>query len=305
MHKLEHLTGTAVTVQQMVFGNIGGASGSGVGFTRNPATGENSLYVDFLLNAQGEDVVSGRESVEDSERLLAAIPGLYEDLRLVRRRLESLFLDVQDFEFTVQSQRLFLLQTRDAKRTPWAALRFACDLVDEGLIDRETALGRLRDYDLDSICRLRIRNEGATPLAVGTPASLGVASGHVAFKPERALELSALGQAVILVREDAVTADVAALSEAVGLLTVRGARTSHAAVVARQMNKVSIVGCQSLVLRPGLTECQLGGRLLPEGATITLDGATGNVYEGELPTVIERPDDLLARVRGWGVEAPV
>lgn len=230
---LTGLAGTAVIVQAMVFGNMGVTSGSGVGFTRDPATGEDRLYAGFLLNAQGEDVVAGRHATGDPEPLIAALPGLAHELQTVRRRLEALFGDAQDFEFTVEEGKLWLLQTRTAKRTPWAALHIACDLVDEELIDPATAVRRLGDYDLDSITRVLAAEDGAQPIAHGIPAGTGVATGRAALDVATARRYAEQGDPVVLVRDEASTEDISGLAVCRGLITATGARTSHAAVVAR------------------------------------------------------------------------
>jgi pyruvate,orthophosphate dikinase len=296
---LEGLAGTAVTVQAMVYGNMGGTSGSGVAFTRDPSTGEDRLYMDFVLDGQGEDVVAGRRSGDDGELLVRRFPAVHAELLRVRRTLEAVFRDVQDFEFTVQEGALYLLQTRDAKRTAWAALRIACDLVDEGLIDEGTALARLGEVDLDAARRIRLSGATATPLARATPASPGVASGRIALDPERAQAMARRGERVILVRRDVATEDVAALGSAAGLLTARGVRTAHAAVVARQLGIACMVGCRELGIDLEGRRCTIGDRGLDEGDLITVDGAGGAVYEGELTTVVERPTDLLGRIETW------
>lgn len=297
---LTDLTGTAVTVQAMVFGNSGATSGSGVGFTRDPATGENRLYVDFLLNAQGEDVVAGRHAAGNSEPLIASVPGLAHELHTVRRTLEATFGDAQDFEFTVEDGKLWLLQTRTAKRTPWAALQIACDLVDEGLIDERTALERLRPYDLDHISRQQLSpGLDDQPLAGATPASAGVASGRIALQVDAARRHAGRGEPVILVRDQASTDDISALAVCRGLLTATGARTSHAAVVARQLGVVCLVNCSELCIDADAHRLRIGDRQLAEGDTITIDGATGHIYRGSLELVEEHPATLIERVRRW------
>jgi pyruvate,orthophosphate dikinase len=301
---LTDLVGTAVTVQAMVFGNLGTDSGAGVGFTRDPATGANRLYVDFLLDAQGEDVVAGRHRATNADALIGAVPGLAQKLQSTRRTLEELFHDAQDFEFTVEEGRLWLLQTRDAKRTPWAALQIVCDLVDEGLIEPATALERLAPYHLDDISRDRLAVETTVePLAAGVPASTGVTVGRIACSAERARSYAEAGDAVILVRHDASTDDIAALTCCRGLLTATGTRTSHAAVVARHLGLVCVVGCADLALDADDGRLRLGDRTLNEGATITLDGTTGQIYGDALQTREERPLELLARVRSWSRRA--
>ncbi len=295
-----NLTGTAVTVQSMVFGNTGVASGSGVGFTRDPATGENRAYVDFILNAQGEDVVSGRHVADDSDRSIAAVPDLAHALQRVRRKLESTFGDAQDFEFTVQEGTLWMLQTRPAKRTAWAALRIACDLVDEGIIDIDTALDRLSPYALDSISRPRVANEReANVLGRGTPSSDGVGSGRIALSSEVAQQFFGDGDPAILVREQASTEEIGGLAVCRGLVTATGARTSHAVVVARQLGLACVVGCRGLGFDVDRKSIRIGDSEISEGEWITVDGATGTLFRGKLETREERPTELIRRVEGW------
>jgi pyruvate,orthophosphate dikinase len=294
LNGLDDSAGTAATIQAMVYGNMGGTSGSGVGFTRNPATGENELYLDFLPNAQGEDVVSGRCPVQSVVGLQECLPDLYRQLRQVKRQLELLFRDAQDFEFTVQEGRLYLLQTRNAKRTPWAALRIGCEQVAEGLIDEATALARLADYDLASIQQVRlVTAEGCRAIGSGIPASPGVAVGEAVFDPEGAKKLAQAGRSPILIRNESLTADIAGLAVASGLLTARGGRTAHAAVVARQLNKVCIVGCRELVVQDNGKRCRIGDQFIEEAATVSLDGHSGRVYAGKLKVVAERPSRYL------------
>jgi pyruvate,orthophosphate dikinase len=303
LNRLDHLAGTAVTVQRMVFGNAGGNSGAGVAFTRDPATGENRLYLDFVANAQGEDVVSGRHPVQDSQQLCQVMPEVYQEIRTVRQALESEFRDVQEFEFTIQEGRLFILQTRTAKRAPLAALRIAVEQVHEGLIEREEALSRLKEYNLDSIRQMSL-NAGpeVTVLATAIPASLGVAVGEIALDAERAQQRAAAGQPVILIRRDTSTSDIAGIAVAQGILTALGGRTSHAAVIARQMNKVCLVGCPSLVVDLANRRCAIGGKWFNEGECIGLDGGAGRVLAGEVEIIEERPSVHLAEVAKWSAE---
>ncbi len=304
LQRLTHLAGTAVTVQAMVFGNLGPTSGSGVGFTRDPATGENRLYVDFLLNAQGEDVVSGRLGAHDPDPLIAAVPGLGDELQRVRRTLEAVFGDAQDFEFTVEDGELWLLQTRTAKRTPWAALQIACDLVDEGLIDPATARQRLEAYDLDAITRSHLAaDDRPEPIGRGVSASAGVAHGHIALDIPAAKRLAETGHAVILIRDTPSTDDIAGLAICAGLVTAHGARTSHAAVVARQLGITCLVDCDALSIDLAAQTVRIGDTLLSAGDVITADGFDGRIYPGALDLVEERPTELLARVTTWGVRS--
>ncbi|PZP33931.1 MAG: pyruvate, phosphate dikinase [Roseateles depolymerans] len=302
-HHISDAIGTAVTVQTMVFGNAGVSSGAGVGFTRDPSSGANALWVDFLFNAQGEDVVSGRRSAHGHAQLAEVLPEVWAQLHVATALLESAFGDMQDFEFTVQQGRLYLLQTRSGKRTPQAAARIALDLLAQGLIDADTARERTAALDEPALALLRVvASDGAPlqPLASAAAASAGVAVGEIAFDAARAAARRADGAEVILVRRDAETADMAALQHATGLLTQRGARTSHAAVVARQMGRVCLVGCEALQLDEQRRELRVGEQVLAEGALITLDGNEGQVYAGAAQTqrwVDPALLDGLARLR--------
>lgn len=299
MHSIDHRIGTAVTVQRMVFGNAGGLSGAGVGFTRDPSSGEPQPWVDFLFNAQGEDVVSGRRSALGHETLAAVAPTVWQALLEATRRLESAFGDMQDFEFTVQQGQLYLLQTRKGKRTPLAAARIALDLLDEGVIEAHTAAGRTRGLDARALVQRRIgAGDGAPiePIARAPSAASGVACGEIALDEARARARRKAGVRVILVRHDAETRDIAALDLADGLLTCRGARTSHAAVVARQLGKVCLVGCEALQIDEAARVLRFGERVLPEGAVLTLDGNEGAIYAGAAAIVETVPEALLARL---------
>jgi pyruvate,orthophosphate dikinase len=306
MHGIDDALGTAVTVQAMVLGNAGGTSGSGVGFTRDPASGRNELYLDFLFNAQGEDVVSGRRTVSDGGRLQSLLPQLHARLQRVKSLLEGEFGDLQDFEFTVQDGELFLLQTRDGKRTPWAALHVAVDMVDEGLIDVATALARLDALDLPAIERVYLdAADTAQAIAIATPASLGVASGVLALDSDSARRLSDGDRPVILVREEIATDDIAGMAIARGILTGRGGRTSHAAVVARQLDKVCLVGCAALRIDAQARRCRIGDTVLREGEWLSLDGNEGRVFAGRLEPIRERPESLLRRIEAWRCDGAV
>jgi pyruvate,orthophosphate dikinase len=296
---LDDRAGTAVTVQRMVFGNAGGASGAGVGFTRHPMSGEPEPWVDFLFNAQGEDVVSGRRSAAGHQALAAVAPAVWAELLDATRRLEQAFGDMQDFEFTVEEGRLFLLQTRSGKRTPQAAARIALDLFDAGCIDRGEALRRTAGLDAAALSVARVvAGDGSTlqPLARAVSACTGVAIGEIALDEDRARARHDAGARVLLLRQDAETRDIAALEIAAGLLTARGARTSHAAVVARQLGKVCLVGCDALQIDLARREVRLGERCLAEGTVLTLDGNDGAVFEGAAGTVLEAPVALLRRL---------
>ncbi len=299
LNNLPDTIGTAVTVQAMVFGNAGGKSGAGVGFTRNPATGDPALWVDFLFNAQGEDVVSGRRNANDHSHLVIVLPAVWQALQDTATQLEQHFKDMQDFEFTVQEGQLFMLQTRDGKRTPRAAARIALDMLEEGLISAELAAERTVGLDRDQLAQVRVVAESGsalTPLARAATASSGVAIGEIALDEARAVARHNAGKPVILVRRDAETADLTALEAAAGLLTQRGARTAHAAVVARQLGKVCLIGCADLHIDEAARCIQVGDTTLQEGDLLTLDGNEGVVFAGAARTEIDYPHALLARL---------
>jgi len=301
---IDEAMGTAVTVQAMVFGNNGGTSGAGVGFTRDPATGENRAYLDFLFNAQGEDVVSGRYAGHEAVQLSQRLPLVVAELARIREVLEAEFHDMQDFEFTVENGRLYLLQTRSGKRTPWAALQIAVDMVNENLITPAQALVRLEGIALERLERLRLADRaGGKPLASATPASIGVASGAIAFDTRSAAAMAARGESVILVRPEIATADVEGIAAADGVLTAAGSRTSHAAVVARQLGKVCLVNCRALLVHPLEPSCTIGEARLIEGDALTLDGDTGRIYAGRLAVEHERPRLALEQVAAWRASA--
>jgi pyruvate,orthophosphate dikinase len=305
IHRLRGVAGTAVCVQTMVYGNSGGTSGSGVAFTRDPATGENVLYMDFLFNAQGDDVVSGRQEVGDGALIGSLLPEVTQQIEALRKRLEAEFGDVQEFEFTVQNAQLFMLQTRSGKRTPLAALRIAVEMVAEGLLEPAAALARLEGCKLKAIRTEAIRaKDGQAPLARAIPAGIGVAVGEIALDSETARRRAAAGKAVILVREDTSTDDIGGIAGAAGILTVRGGRTAHAAVVARQMGKVCLVGCRELAIDLAKRSCSIGGKLLREGQVISLDGGAGGVYAGAVNIVRAKPERELAAVASWRAPSP-
>jgi pyruvate,orthophosphate dikinase len=298
---LDDMPGTAVTLQRMVYGNAGGTSGSGVAFTRDPATGESRLYVDFLFNAQGEDVVSGRHRPDESASLAAVLPEVHAEISRAAQALEQDFLDAQEFEFTVQDGSLFLLQTRTAKRTAWAALRTAIDLVAEGLIAPGEALARLDGIDLGQLTLTRV--SGGAALAGGISASNGVATGEIVLDAASAKRRRQEGRSVILVRDHPTTEDIAGIAACSGLLSASGGRTSHAAVVARHLEKVCVVGCDALAIDADRRRCQIGSREFAEGDMISLDGASGMVFAGTVEVIQERPVAWLAEVARWRAAA--
>lgn len=298
LQKLDGLQGTAVTVQAMVFGNGGPSSGAGVAFSRDPSTGSGQPVIDFMLDAQGEDIVSGRRTPGTEHDLERTLPQLAGELGDVMHRLEREFGDVQDVEFTVEDGKLWVLQTRSAKRTPRAALRIAVDLVHEGLITPRQALDRLDGIDSAAMVEVSLAAAEA-PLAAGIAASGGIASGRAAFSTESARRLSAAGDPVILLRPDTSTADVDGFALAAGIVTSAGARTSHAALVARQMGKPCVVGCSGLVIDVTAGRAALDGTTVPEAEWLTIDGGDGKIYPGRLETVTRRPEAELAELAAW------
>jgi pyruvate,orthophosphate dikinase len=279
--------GTAVNVQAMVFGNTGKNSGSGVAFTRDPATGEKVFYGEFLIDAQGEDVVAGVRTPEPVAQLKNHLPTSFAELEKVRKTLESHFKDVQDFEFTIQDGKLFMLQTRNGKRTGVAAVRFACEMVKEGLIDWKTAIKRVPAEQLDQVLAPIFDREAIAALksiASGLPAGPGAASGKAYFNAERAVEAAARGEKVLLVRVETSPEDLRGMIAAEGILTARGGVSSHAALVARQMGKVCVCGASALHIDYGTRKMTVGGKVFNEGDALSIDGTSGAVYAGEVKT---------------------
>jgi pyruvate, orthophosphate dikinase len=288
--------GTAVNIVSMVFGNLGDDSGTGVAFTRNPSTGEKKFYGEFLVNAQGEDVVSGVRTPLDIDEMANLLPGAYTELLATERRLEAHFCDMQDIEFTVERGKLYLLQTRTGKRTAAAAVRVATDMVDEGLISCETAVQRVAPEQLAHLLHPVIDVDvRATPLCAGLPASPGAASGLAVFDPDVAEQRTAHGEHVILVRDETTPEDFHGIVAARAVLTARGGMTSHAAVVARGMGKCAVVGCTAIHVDIEHRRFSVGDTVISEGDWITVDGATGNVYRGDLPTT---PSEIVQVIRG-------
>lgn len=302
LNHLEDLSGTAVTVQAMVFGNASARSGSGVAFSRDPATGANGLYADMLFEAQGEDVVSGRRQPVGLGRLEAMLPDVATQLAEGVGALEAAYRDVQDVEFTFEDGRLFFLQTRSAKRTPRAALKIAVDLVAEGLRTEAEGLALLDGIDLSQVGTTRFTGT-AEVAAQGVAASPGTVSGRIAFDGEAAKRLSEGGEPVILVRPDVATDDIAGMALAAGVLTRVGGRTAHAAVVARQLGRVCVVGCAALAIDLDSRSARLGPTEVREGDWLSLDGDEGTVFVGRRESVVDRPETDLATVAGWTARA--
>jgi pyruvate,orthophosphate dikinase len=297
---IDDRAGTAVIVQAMVFGNSGALSGSGVGFTRSPVDGSDALYIDYLPNAQGEDVVAGRRSALGTLELETRAPAAFLQLQSCKSILEREFADMQDFEFTIEDGRLYFLQCRSGKRTPLAALRIACDLVAAGLIEPATGLSQLDGVDLNSVgAETLVVDDSAVLVARGVSASAGVVSGVAVFDPTRISQIAACGAPMILFRDFAETADYQALRQVAGLVTAQGARTSHAAVVARQLGKICIVGCRDLQIDASGRGGRIGGHALQEGDLLSIDGGGASIYRGALPVRKERPESLVAMVDSW------
>ena len=306
LNRLDGLHGTAVTVQAMVFGNGGGRSGAGVAFTRNPATGAKELYADFLFDAQGDDVVSGRRRPSDWNVLAAKLPEVANALARGADQLEREFRDVQDIEFTVEDAKLYFLQARVGKRTPRAAVKIAVDLVREGVIDEAEAIRRVGDIDPASTVLARFAG-AAKAIATATPASVGVATGRIAFDSTRAAALAARGDPVILVRPETSTEDILGLNVAAGVLTAVGGRTAHAAVVTRQLGKVCLVGCSALDIDVEHRSATIAKQALAEGDWLSLDGDSGEIYLGKRDILHEQPQAEFAAIAAWKAEcaAPV
>lgn len=278
--------GTAVNIVSMVFGNLGDDSGTGVAFTRNPSTGEKKFYGEFLINAQGEDVVAGIRTPLDIDEMAVRLPEAYKELLDTQDKLERHYAEMQDLEFTVERGKLFLLQTRTGKRTAQAAVKIATDMVKEGLITRIEAVKRVPANHLDQLLHPIIDPKvNAQPLCVGLPASPGAASGRAVFDPDRAEQLHASGDAVILVRDETTPEDFHGIVAARAVLTARGGMTSHAAVVARGMGKCAVVGCKEIEVDTEHRRFSVDGTVVAEGEWLTLDGATGRVFSGNLPTI--------------------
>ena len=302
LQQLDHLKGTAVTVQAMVFGNGGLSSGAGVAFSRDPSTGLPQPMIDLVLDAQGEDVVSGRRTPDTEETIARALPSIAAELGAILKRLEKEFGDVQDVEFTIEDGKLWILQTRAAKRTPRAALRIAIDLVHQGLITPQQALERIAGIDLAALVQVALVSADK-PAMAGIGASGGIAVGRAAFSSESAERLAATGEPVILMRPDTSTADVAGFAVAAGIVTSVGARTAHAALVARQMGKPCIVGCSRMAVDVAADRAQLADTAISGSEWITIDGDSGNIYLGRRETVVTRPEAELAEIANWRSQA--
>jgi pyruvate,orthophosphate dikinase len=304
INHIDDWLGTAVNVQAMVFGNLGENSGTGVGFTRNPATGEHIFFGEYLMNAQGEDVVSGIRTPLSISELERAMPKVYDHLRAVTWKMEKHYRDMQDFEFTIQDGKLYMLQTRNGKRTGLAAVRIAIDMVREGLITQEEALFRVEPNQLYDflVPRLVEKGEKIEVLATGLPASPGAAVGQIVFSAEDAVKFHQSGayRSIILVRGETTPEDIAGMEVAAGILTSRGGMTSHAAVVTRGMGKCCVAGAGDLKVSEANKELRVKDHVFKQGDWISLDGTTGRVIAGQLKTLPAQPDDPdLVKFMSW------
>ncbi|MEO0113847.1 MAG: pyruvate, phosphate dikinase [candidate division WOR-3 bacterium] len=292
--------GTAVNVQAMVFGNMGEDSATGVAFTRNPADGRKEFYGEYLTNAQGEDIVSGVRTPKPLEWLAQEMPEIYRQLETILERLEAHYRDVQDVEFTIERNRLWILQTRRAKRTPLAAIRIAVDMVREGIITPKDAVLRVSAADVEALLHpILDPSYKFTPLAKGIPASPGATSGEIVFTAEETIKLTNEGRRVILVRQQTSAEDVGGMARAQGFLTATGGMTSHAAVVARGMGKPCVVGCESLIIDERNKQMRVGDTVLKQGTVVTIDGTTGNVILGAAPTINQTLSDEFKTLLSW------
>ena len=305
INNIDDMLGTAVNVQAMVYGNLGDTSATGVGFTRNPATGTQEFYGEFLLNAQGEDVVSGVRTPVPILDLEKIMPSAYNQLREITTRLEKHYRDMQDFEFTIQEGKLYMLQTRNGKRTGLAAVRVAIQMVEEGLISKEEAIFRVEPNQLYDflVPRLDEKKAKIEVLATGLPASPGAAVGQIVFTADEAVEKAGHGSKrnpVILVRAETTPEDIHGMEVAAGILTSRGGMTSHAAVVTRGMGKCCVAGAGDIGVNEHAREMRVKGQIFKEGDWISLDGTTGRVIKGKLDTLDAAPDDPeLMKFLGW------
>ena len=296
--------GTAVNVQAMVFGNMGETSGTGVAFTRNPSTGEKGIYGEYLINAQGEDVVAGVRTPQPISKLAEDLPECYKNFMEIANKLEQHYKDMQDMEFTIQEGKLYFLQTRNGKRTAPAAIKIACDLVDEGMIDEKEAVLRIEAKSLDQLLHPTFDKDSLKAgevIGEALPASPGAAAGKVVFTAEEAKELGkgGKGERVVLVRLETTPEDIEGMVAAQGILTVRGGMTSHAAVVARGMGTCCVSGCGDIQINEEAKEFKLGGYTFHEGDYISLDGTTGKIYKGDIKTVEASVSGNFGRIMAW------
>ena len=300
INKIPHDWGTAVNVQAMVFGNMGNDSGTGVIFSRNPATGEKGLFGEFLINAQGEDIVAGIRTPRDIEELAQVLPQCYQELNDFSGKLEDHFKDMQDTEFTIQKSKLWILQTRTGKRTAQAEIKIAVDMTREKLIEKTQALRRIDPAQIEQVLHTTIDpNADKELIAKGLAASPGTASGKIVFEPDEVVELAKENGDFILVRDETSADDIRGIDAARGILTTRGGVTSHAAVVARGMGRCAIVGCKDIIINFEKEELTADNRIFTKGDIITLDGSTGEVFAGKVPTITPQVSDELKELIAW------
>ena len=305
MNDIPSSWGTAVNVQMMVFGNMGNDCGTGVAFTRNPSTGENKLYGEFLMNAQGEDVVAGIRTPQTIDQLKEVSPQAYQKFSEISKALEAHYKNMQDMEFTIEKGKLYMLQTRNGKRTAAAALKIACDMVDEGMVTKEEALMMVEPKQLDALLHPQFDAEalkGAKPIANALPASPGAACGQIVFTAEQAIAEAALGHKVVLVRLETSPEDIEGMHVSEGILTVRGGMTSHAAVVARGMGACCVSGCGDIHINEEEEYFEVGGKQYHKGDYISLDGSSGNVYGEPIKTVPAEISGDFERFMTWADE---
>lgn len=304
MNDIPHSWGTAVNVQSMVFGNMGETSGTGVAFTRDPATGEKKLYGEYLMNAQGEDVVAGIRTPSTIDHLKETNRAVYDQFVEISTRLENYFKDMQDMEFTIEEGKLYMLQTRNGKRTADAAIRIACDLVDEGLITKREALLKIEPKQLDELLHPKFDEKAlheGMPIGTGLPASPGAACGKICFSAEEAMDRSK-SEKVVLVRLETSPEDIEGMNVAQGILTARGGRTSHAAVVARGMGRCCVAGCGALVIDETKKTLTVNGKTYSTNDYLSLDGYTGNIYAGQIRTREAEIAGYFGRIMEWANE---
>tara|TARA_R110002072_G_scaffold1989_5_gene16558 strand:- start:9813 stop:12470 length:2658 start_codon:yes stop_codon:yes gene_type:complete len=315
INNIEHSWGTAVNVQSMVFGNMGEDCGTGVCFTRDPSTGDKKFFGEYLMNAQGEDVVAGIRTpapINDDSKNISnksmktleeVMPESFKELVEVYQKLEHHYKDMQDIEFTIENKKLYILQTRNGKRTAAAAVKIAVDLVDEGILSKEEAVLKIDPEDINQLLHPRLDPDAKkTLLASGLPASPGAASGEVCFTSEAASKKAENGVKVILVRQETSPEDISGMVASQGILTARGGMTSHAAVVARGMGKPCVAGCTELSINSGLGVLKVNGKEFKEGDSITINGATGEVFDGVIPTIDAQIDDCFEKFMNWADE---
>ncbi|MDK2907966.1 MAG: pyruvate, orthophosphate dikinase [Candidatus Woesearchaeota archaeon] len=302
VNKIKNAGGTAAIIQEIVFGNLGKDSGTGVYFTRNPISGKKEAFGEYILNAQGDDLVGGKKTPKNIQKLKQAMPKVFKELISIGKKLENHYKDMQDIEFTIEKGKLYILQTRSGKRTALADVNIAVDLANEGLIEKEEALLRVKAESISGLLHKRLKEEEKAlhkAIAKGLPASIGAVSGEIAFDSKEAKQMKEKGKDVILIRTETSPEDIAGMNFAEGLLTKFGGMTSHAAVVARGIGKCIIVGCSDMEIDYNKRELRIGGKILKKGDTITLDGRTGEVFEGSLATTDSELSGNLEVLLEW------